>query len=232
MRRTRTRQHPIDQLRLAIDCLPQNTRMAMLRGLHQHTIITGAYSARDGGICPMLAAHRCGGRTSLISFAKAWDRFTRVRKGSRRATEREVKILAGHLEASLLAERDSELERAIHGHRQLVWARLERERTAAVNRKAAARRRLGPETQPRDVDPIPAPAPEIRAERPERVRPGDPQRSAELAKKHGWAWLRPFRRYDEYAAALERVEAECQALEQREADERESADRDRDLAGV
>jgi hypothetical protein len=231
MRRSRTRQHPIDQLRLAIDCLPQTTRLAMLRGLHEHTIITGAYSARDGGICPMLAAHRCGGRTSLISFARAWDRFTRVRKGPRRATEREVKILAGHLEASLLAERDSELERAIHGHRQLVWARLERERTAEVNRKAKARRRVGPEAAPRDLDPAVTAQPATPEQPPaERVRPGDPQRSDELDKRHGWSWLRPFRRYDEYAAALERVEAECRALEQREADE--AAERERELAGV
>ena len=39
-------------------------------------------------------------------------------------------------------------------------------------------------------------------------RPGDPDRSAELAARSGWAWLRPFRRYDDYARALARLEAE------------------------
>jgi hypothetical protein len=38
-----------------------------------------------------------------------------------------------------------------------------------------------------------------------RVRPGDPDRSGELRRKPGWAWLRPFRRYDEYEGALARV---------------------------
>ena len=46
----------------------------MLDGLNSNEIIVGAYSS-EGGICPMLAAHRSGGRTSFISFARAWDRF-------------------------------------------------------------------------------------------------------------------------------------------------------------
>jgi hypothetical protein len=38
-----------------------------------------------------------------------------------------------------------------------------------------------------------------------RIRPGDPDRNRELRRKPGWAWLRPFRRYDEYERALERI---------------------------
>jgi hypothetical protein len=80
--------------------LPTETKRAMLAGLEQETIVTGAYT-HDGGICPMLAAHRRGGRTDRESFAKAWDRYTGANKG-RRATEREIRTLRCMLEASLL----------------------------------------------------------------------------------------------------------------------------------
>ena len=60
------------------------TREAMLTGIRSHEIIVGAYSDRAGGVCPMLAAHRCGGRTSFISFARAWDRFARAKRAARR----------------------------------------------------------------------------------------------------------------------------------------------------
>jgi hypothetical protein len=80
--------------------LPIETKRAMLVGLENEAIITGAYS-HDGGICPMLAAHRRGGRTSHESFAQSWDRYTGARKG-RRATERELRTLRTMLEASLL----------------------------------------------------------------------------------------------------------------------------------
>jgi hypothetical protein len=80
--------------------LPIETKGAMLAGLDSETIVTGAYT-HDGGICPMLAAHRRGGRTDRESFAKAWDRYTGADKG-RRATEREIRTLRCMLEASLL----------------------------------------------------------------------------------------------------------------------------------
>lgn len=102
----RTRRSAHDHLRLAIDCLPARTRIAMLEGIATNEIIVGAYSDRDGGVCPMLAAHRCGGRTNFISFAKAWDAFAQVKR-ARQATEREVRILRTALEASLRAEQDA-----------------------------------------------------------------------------------------------------------------------------
>ena len=43
--------------------LPIETKQAMLVGLDNETIVTGAYS-HDGGVCPMLAAHRRGGLTA------------------------------------------------------------------------------------------------------------------------------------------------------------------------
>src|SRR3954471_21513776 len=106
---------PIEDLRLAIDCLPVRTRRAMLEGIRCNEIIVGAYADRAGGVCPMLAAHRCGGRTSFVSFAHAWDRFAGARK-ARRATPRELRILEGQLEASLLPEDPLDLAAAIAAH--------------------------------------------------------------------------------------------------------------------
>jgi hypothetical protein len=112
---------PIDGLRLAIDCMPVATREAMLRGLASNErILVGAYVDEHGGVCPMLAAHRCGGRTDFLSFAKSWDRFARVRKGKRVATEREVRILVRQLQVSLESSTGLELDRAIAEHRELV----------------------------------------------------------------------------------------------------------------
>lgn len=113
----RRKRYAIEDLRRAIDCLPVETRAAMLDGVRSNDIIVGAYTSRDGGVCPMLAAHRNGGRTSLISFAHTWDRFTRAKR-ARRATEREVRILTAHLEASLLSEHLPELEDVVATHRK------------------------------------------------------------------------------------------------------------------
>jgi hypothetical protein len=182
----RRARNPIEELRTAIDCLPVDTRIAMLEGVRSNDIIVGAYTDRRGGVCPMLAAHRCGGRTDLLAFAHAWDRFGRELKGrARRASGREVRILTSHLEDSLLAEGRPDLESAIRDHRRLMAQR-------------------GDAAEPLPRRPTP--------------RPGEPDRSRELARKPGWSWLRPFRRYDDYERALARVEAE---RERGEADDRE-----------
>jgi hypothetical protein len=91
---------PARELRIAIDCLPLQTRRAMLDGIDSNQIIVGAYTDRKGGVCPMLAAHRNGGRTSLGSFARAWDRYTGAKR-PRLATRREVRTLRSLLESSL-----------------------------------------------------------------------------------------------------------------------------------
>jgi hypothetical protein len=112
---------PIEDLRLTIDCLPVGTREAMLDGIAgAERIIVGAYVDREGGMCPMLAAHRSGGRTNFISFAKSWDRFTRAGRKARRATRRELEILIGQLESSLMSEAGLDLDRAIEEHGELV----------------------------------------------------------------------------------------------------------------
>jgi hypothetical protein len=92
----------------------------MLEGVRSHDrIIVGAYSDRHGGICPMLAAHRRGGRTNFLSFARSWDGFTRAGRKARQATRRELAILIAQLEASLLSEAGGALGRAIEEHRAL-----------------------------------------------------------------------------------------------------------------
>jgi hypothetical protein len=113
------------ELRQAIDCLPQRTREAMLVGIERNEIIVGAYTDRRGGVCPMLAAHRNGGRTSLASFAKAWDRYTGAGRRPRRATERELRTLRAMLEASLIYG-GSELASAAAEHQSLAEVRGQR----------------------------------------------------------------------------------------------------------
>jgi hypothetical protein len=173
----RTRQRAtIENLRLTIDCLPRDTKIAMLDGIRANEIVVGAYS-HSGGICPMLAAHRAGGRTNFIAFSRAWDRFAfrdARRRQARRATERELLVLTSNLEASLLADDGPapELREAIAQHRELTTSR---------GRQAEGKERVR--------------------------RPGDPDRSRELKKRHGWSWMRVVRRYDEYERALELLES-------------------------
>jgi hypothetical protein len=154
---------PIEDLRLAIDCLPVRTRRAMLEGIRGNEIIVGAYADRAGGVCPMLAAHRCGGRTSFVSFARAWDRFAGSRR-ARRATPRELRIHVGQLEASLLADDGLDLGAAIADHEAL------------------------------------------------RARAPQPAER----RRHRWAWLCPGRPASEDDRALRRLEAELEALRERE----------------
>src|SRR3954469_19579284 len=167
------------ELRQAIDCLPKRTREAMLEGIGRNEIIVGAYTDRDGRVCPMLAAHRHGGRTSLASFARAWDRYTGARR-PRPATEREVRTLRAMLEASLMYADDvSELAAARAEHTALVDAQ---------------------------------PAKSRRARRPT----GETSRLGELRHRAGWSWLRVFRRYDDYEAALAQIESEEKAARELE----------------
>ena len=132
----------IQDLRRTIDCMPMHTRVAMLAGVREDTIIVGAYTDESGGVCPMLSAHRRGGRTTFIQFARTWDRFTKApRKGSRPAKQRELQILMRHLEASIEAENElisaTEMGQAIAEHRALV----ERREAAASAAAKRARRR-------------------------------------------------------------------------------------------
>jgi hypothetical protein len=125
----------IERLRLAVDCLPVATRKAMLEGLGvNERIVVGAYVDEHGGVCPMLAAHRSGGRTDLLSFAKAWDRFASARGAARVATKREVRTLIAQLEASLEQSDGLEFDRAIREHRHLRAQSLRRPRLSLPER--------------------------------------------------------------------------------------------------
>ncbi len=153
----------------------------MLEGVRENEIIVGAYTSRGGGVCPMLAAHRRGGRTSLASFARAWDRYTSAGKQARPATERELRTLTSMLEASLMYDiGDVDLAEAAAHHRGLTA------RTAA--------------------------------EEPRRTRrdTGERNRAPELRRRHGWSWLRVFRRYDDFQAAVAEAESAERASEERE----------------
>jgi hypothetical protein len=181
----------IEELRRAIDCLPVKTRVAMLDGIRTTPIIVGAYTDGHGGVCPMLAAHRAGGRTDFISFARVWDRFGDSGRHARRATQRELRILTTHLEASLAVREEptSELGEAVREHRELL---MRRRHAADSGGERGAAGHARPSR--------------------EGTRPGDADRSGELQGRPGWAWLQVFRRYDDYERALARVESEREAL--------------------
>jgi hypothetical protein len=102
--------------------LPIETKQAMLVALDSETIVTGAYT-HDGGVCPMLGAHRRGGRTDRESFAKSWDRYTGAGKG-RPATEREIRTLRCMLEASLLEPVDLHSVKRAPKWEGWSWSRL------------------------------------------------------------------------------------------------------------
>lgn len=101
--------------------MPVATREAMLAGVRANErIIVGAYVDGEGGVCPMLAAHRAGARTDFLSFARSWDRFTRAKGRSRVASRRELSILIAQLRDSLESANGLELDEAIREHRELL----------------------------------------------------------------------------------------------------------------
>ncbi|HEY8467695.1 MAG TPA: hypothetical protein VIL04_12935 [Solirubrobacterales bacterium] len=193
----RRQRRSAERLRRAVDALPRRTKEAMLRGIQTNRIIVGAYvDPRSGGVCPMLAAHRNGGRTSVASFARAWDAYTNAKR-PRRATRREVATLKAMLEASLAADDDLPT-RSI--------AELAAEIRAERARFACAR----------DAEPA----------RRTRADTGERSRVRELRSREGWAWLRPARRLDEFKdllAAAEEQLAERRAAELLDAPERAGA---------
>jgi hypothetical protein len=176
---------------MAVEALPRHTKEAMLRGIDTNRIIVGAYvDSRSGGICPMLAAHRNGGRTSVASFARAWDEYTGAKR-PRRATRREVRTLRSLLEWSLGIDSDLPTGSLAEAAAQI---RAEREQF-----RCAA-------TTPTDE-----PEAEITITR--TTDAGDPHRAHELRFRRDWAWMRPARKLDEYKDLL--AAAEEQLAEQR-----------------
>ena len=191
--------NPAERLRFAVEALPTRTKQAMLEGIDRNPIIVGAYVDRDGGVCPMLAAHRNGGRTSLASFARAWDRYTGAKR-PRRATRRELRTLRSLLEAGLSTDGPCET-----GSIAEVAAQIRSERAAIAERQALAADVTEPLTE---ADPD-GPSIQVRG----RLETGERHRGPELRDRLRWSWMRPARRYEEYRDLL--AAAEEQLAEQR-----------------
>jgi hypothetical protein len=78
----------------------------MLEAAETEELIVGAFTDRQGRVCPMLAAHRRGARGNARAFARAWDSFGRAKR-PRPATERELEILKALLQESLVGPQES-----------------------------------------------------------------------------------------------------------------------------
>jgi hypothetical protein len=99
------RRNNSQRLRNSVEAMPNGTKQAMLSGIRSNRVIVGAYVDKRGGVCPMLAAHRNGGRTNFGTFARAWDAFTGAnQRKPRRASRLEVRILESYLEMALIRE--------------------------------------------------------------------------------------------------------------------------------
>jgi hypothetical protein len=129
---------PITALERAIRSLPAATRAAMLQGIRENPIVCGAYTDGKGGICPMLAAHRYGGRVTLLAFARSWDAFTNAKR-VRKAAPRELRTLEHLLLASL--EQETDFAQAIAEH---LASRTRREYPELRARRLTGSRRSGP----------------------------------------------------------------------------------------
>ena len=141
------RRNNAQRLRNAVYALPGRTKAAMLRGIRANRVIVGAYVDKRGGVCPMLAAHRNGGRTNFGTFARAWDAYTGAnQRKPRRASRREVRTLEGYLEMSLLRE-------GAHGEQvpERPLAEEVREVKATRRRLAAAEAQEASEVSVEDV---------------------------------------------------------------------------------
>jgi hypothetical protein len=187
----------------------------MLKGLEKNSIIVGADGNVRGGRCPMLAASVGSSKVTGKPFARAWDNYAGVRF-SRPATRHELHTLRTMLHASI----DLETEKPV-------------DLTAAISRLSAVRQadivetpvveRAVVETAPPPVDLQAAIAAHMAskerssaAERakdllsrkpaPERRDTGERARTEELEGRHGWAWLRPFRRFDDFERAVQQLE--------------------------
>jgi hypothetical protein len=208
------------ELRAAVDRLPLSTRHAMLEGINRKPIIVGADGNLGGGVCPMLAASAGSQKDVGKPFARAWDRYAGVRF-ARRATQRELLTLRTMLVASIEAQSASPVDLSAGAS---VARRIATQRTAVpdvdlsaaiaehealkARNEAASRLTEVPTTLPRELPDT-----------------GERDRTDELSRRHGWAWLRPFRRYDDYERALEELREEAESRLAQGYEERELAGR-------
>ncbi len=189
---------PASELRAMVDRLPFDTRQAMLEGMDADRIITGRYADRGGGLCPMFAAHRRKGlREGMarvkshwssflhmqrrpraeVDFAWAWDRYARGRAGKGPRSATESELLALRTMLQASINRDT----AGKGEQSFEAPSAEAAVTATPTTVAGRDGRPPQDTGERD-------------------------RTPELSGAEGWAWLRSYRRYDEYEDALRELE--------------------------
>ncbi|MGI8594006.1 MAG: hypothetical protein ACR2ML_06510 [Solirubrobacteraceae bacterium] len=203
MKRQRAR-----DLRAAIDGLPLATREDMLEGIETSPIIAGADGNLQGGLCPLLAASRQPSARQGRPFARAWDRYAGARL-PRAVTERELRTLRSMLAASIEIEIEPEvsLTAAISEH-EVSSARTRMEPEVSLAGAISEYKHSSARTRTeREVPAEATGAPQDR---------DDSDRTRELSGREGWAWLRPFRRYDDYERAL--LELHEAALERRAAE--------------
>jgi hypothetical protein len=112
------RKQRAERLRFAVESLPPETQRAMLTGIRENRIVTGANTDRRGGVCPMLAADRNAFAVTPLAeiFATAWDQYTGtsfVNVNRRAASERDLRVLQTMLETSLKLSARDELPAAL-----------------------------------------------------------------------------------------------------------------------
>lgn len=192
----------------------------MLDGIDKKPIIVGADGNLGGGVCPMLAASAMSQKQVGKPFARAWDAYGGARF-ARKATKRELLALRTMLVASIEAETESPADlrqgaiEAQFAARQRRRARAARAadptvdlRAAIAEHQAMKERNLAAERLPEERD---------------LADTGERDRTDELSGTPGWAWLRPFRRLDDYERVLEELREEAEA--------RMAPSDDRELAG-
>jgi hypothetical protein len=169
--------------------------------------------------------------------ARAWDRYAEAMGSSRTATKRQLLALTSMLEASILHEQTQAEPPLVD-----VIAEYQRARSRPLSAGTSLPVPEVPVARPSFPEPValpnfqepmaapsfPAPvatpslpepvalpsAPEPVA-RPSRKRrnTGERDRTDELSERGGWAWMRPFRSYDEYEETLLRALAELDTHE-------------------
>jgi len=176
------------ELRAAVDRLPLATRRAMLEGMQTNSIIVGADGNPHGGVCPIYAASTPPSKRIGKPFARAWDRYAGARL-PRPASDRELRALRSMLETSIELETEATAE------------------PAAVSLSAAIAAHKASRARSLAVPPVREPRPSRQAR---RVAPWDESggrdRTEELSRRHGWAWTRAFRSYDDYERALQTLD--------------------------
>jgi hypothetical protein len=214
-----------------------HVRQGVLDGIKGQRIIAGAHADASGGVCPMVAAdahvHWQSVSTSSVRSAQeaagAWDRYAEATGTARKATKRQLLALTAMLEASILQEEAQTQPPLVDAIAEYERARSRQPGTEApatgpevtfarpnVSEPAAAPSMPAPVAVPgapgiaeRASVPDPAARPSLR----KRRNTGERDRTSELSERGGWAWLRPFRSYDEYEETLLRALAELDAHE-------------------